>query len=259
MIYNNYNLDNYKDYKYQNGINYYYNNDYYSNNKNILDTYPNLHFYYWMSIILLTIFKYIYFYHYDILIEKIIYIIRKLNLFSNNSNNTNNNINNNLITKEKQIECFSYYYDYVKIEQFLQNEENLEKVIKFYKPSTKYLVKLKNIIKNNTELKFKIKTKENDYYIYQKNNYNNDSDSDNDNNNLNNVLEENIKFNINILYENERLIRDYNYFDIDNESKYYPLQFKSKYLCYWTNISRLNVIIWAIKIGLYDLFENKIN
>ena len=65
-----------------------------------------------------------------------------------------------------------------------------------------------------------------------------------------------VSINLNKLYEAEQIMVDYSLFNINNDKKYFPL--KKDKLCYLTNLSKLNVIIWLIEIGFYDYLKNHI-
>ena len=71
-----------------------------------------------------------------------------------------------------------------------------------------------------------------------------------DNKSLFTSCKDKVSVNLNKLYETEQLMVDSSLFNIYNNKKYFPL--KKDQLCYLTNLSKLNVIIWLIDIGFYD-------
>ena len=163
-------------------------------------------------------------------------------------------MNNNNIDLE---EDFFNYQQIIMIRQYLSKSENLDKVIDFYKPIKGYLAEFKNII-NKFQLKF--------------------YESQDDNNNNNNyILLDKKKFlkyynirsefkyidykydpnlnkfvfiNLPKLYLQRQIEVGENIFNINDNRKYFPLQKGD--LCYLTNLSMINVIIWLIEIGFYD-------
>ena len=59
--------------------------------------------------------------------------------------------------------------------------------------------------------------------------------------------------NLQKIYQEEQMINDYEIFDIENKSKYFPL--KKGDLCFMTNYAKLNVVRWLIETGIYDYIE----
>jgi hypothetical protein len=148
---------------------------------------------------------------------------------------------------------FINYTEIINIQQFLQektdDETNLDKIIKFYKESNHYLKKANDIINDKYRNIFLDKDKLTEYY---KDTLQNDCYKV-FNNNIYTSCSDKISVNLHKLYEIEQFILDESVFDITNKKKYYPL--KKDDLCYLTNLPKLNVIIWLIKIGVYDYLE----
>lgn len=149
---------------------------------------------------------------------------------------------------------FINYTEIINIQQFLQektetDETNLDKIIKFYKESNKYFKTTNDIINDKYRTLFLDKDKLTEYY---KDTLKNDCYKV-FTNNIYTSCSDKISVNLHKLYEIEQFILDESVFDITNKKKYYPL--KKDDLCYLTNLPKLNVIIWLIKIGVYDYLE----
>ena len=141
--------------------------------------------------------------------------------------------------------AFDSYIEIIKINQFLREEDtkNLNKVIDFYRYSTQISTKLKNIINDKYRYIFVNADKFYEYYGR--------------NNNLIEILdcedEELVCINLQKLYCEEQLLVGKELFDINNKEKYVSL--RKGDLCFMTNYSKLNVIIWLIQTGIYDYIE----
>ena len=146
--------------------------------------------------------------------------------------------------KEDIINASENYIQNIKINQFLQNPDNLNKVINFYRYSTKLFFNLKRLLNDKYRIIFIDCNKFYNYYGGKDNcpiSY------------VKNECENVVCIILYELYEEEQLINGDDIFDIYNEEKYFPL--KQDDLCFMTNYARLNVIKWLIETGIYDHIE----
>ena len=163
--------------------------------------------------------------------------------------NLNYNHNSPVVNTNVSNDVFFDYQQIIRIRQFLSNPKNLEKVINFYKKNTNILDKFYDVFFNSTEddiilNNYKSVTKEQFLDVY---------DFSLDYNIIDNIDSSNDKIliiNLYKLYESRQFELGQNIFDIFDEKKYFPLKLGN--LCYMTNYSKLNVIIWLIEIGFYD-------
>ena len=142
----------------------------------------------------------------------------------------------------------------IKLRNFLEQENNLNKVINFYKQNTGLMDKFMNILgsvgqNQNINLPFCMFTK---YYDNLKNisyirniKYKIEPNIKKENNNTI------IRINLVELYESRQEELGMEIFNIFDERKFYPLQ--KNELCFMTNFAKLNVIKWLIDIGFYNL------
>ena len=143
--------------------------------------------------------------------------------------------------KEDIINSLDKYIKQIKINQFLQNSENLNKTINFYKHSTKLCINLRRLLDDKYRHIFIDCNKFYNYYGGKDNcpiNY------------VKNECENVVCINLQEIYEEEQMINDIEIFDIENKRKYFPL--KKDDLCFMTNYAKLNVVRWLIETGIYD-------
>ena len=167
-----------------------------------------------------------------------------------------NNINTILTDKDDIEDFFHNYSEIIKIQQYLNKDDNLDKVLYFYKESSNFLQQTQEILNDKYRNIFIDKEKFLNYYKIENNEntqeqtmllkFNNISDKKS----LFTSCKDKVSVNLNKLYETEQLMVDSSLFNIYNNKKYFPL--KKDQLCYLTNLSKLNVIIWLIDIGFYD-------
>jgi hypothetical protein len=138
------------------------------------------------------------------------------------------------------------YSEIINIQQFLNIESNIDKVIYFFKDSNNSFNKTISTINDKYRIIFIDKEKFNIYY----NESINESYYKLLDNNICTGISDKVSVNLNKLYELEKFLSDENVFNLFNNKKYFPL--KKGDLCYMTNLPKLNVIIWLIKIGFYD-------
>ena len=190
----------------------------------------------------------------------------KNNIMNNSNINTTDTTDttDNIILKDKdEIEEFFFNYsEIIKIQQYLNKDNNLDKVLYFYKESSNYLQQTKDILNDKYRNIFLNKEKFLNYYKIE---HDNTSITNNvflkfikfdDTKNLYTSCRDKTSVNLSKLYETEQIMVDKSLFDIYNNKKYFPL--KKDQLCYLTNLSKLNVIIWLIEIGFYDYLEKHI-
>ena len=170
-----------------------------------------------------------------------------------NKNETQNNIDTNLKDKDDIEEFFYNYSEIIKIQQYLNKDDNLDKVLYFYKESSNFLQQTLEIINDKYRNIFIDKEL---FLKYYKDDSNNEDKTYlkfinmKNNKDIYTSCKDKISVNLNKLYEIEKIFIDDSLFNIYNTKKYFPL--KKGQLCYLTNLSKLNVIIWLIKIGVYD-------
>ena len=180
-------------------------------------------------------------------------------LFNIKNNKIKDKQNDKDIQLNDKDDIEEYFYDYseiIKIQQYLNRDDNLDKVLLFYKESSNFLQQLLDIINDKYRHIFLNKEK---FLNYYKNESDNTKLSNNtflkfmdikDNKSIYTSCRDKISVNLSKLYDNEQLILGSSVFNIHNNKKYFPL--KKGQLCYITNLSKLNVIIWLIDIGFYD-------
>jgi len=134
--------------------------------------------------------------------------------------------------------CFERYVELIELRQFLENRENVEKVLNIYKNSNRYLEKTRQILNDKYRCVFLDKTKFLNYYR----GYYTEEDVTLVNN------EEMIHINLNHIYSEEQVMIDRQFFDIENKDTYYPLGENI-----FTSFATLNVVRWLIEIGFYDI------
>ena len=163
-------------------------------------------------------------------------------IFNNTKKST---VDNSKIDKFDIENSLDHYIETIKINQFLQDENNtnLNKVIDFYRYSTQLSTKLKNII--NDKYRYIFVNAEIFYNYYGRNNslievINTDDDKI-------------VCINLHKLYCEEQLLIGKELFNINNKEKYVSL--KNGDLCFLTSYARLNVVIWLIQTGFYDYLE----
>lgn len=174
----------------------------------------------------------------------------------------NDDINIISIDKDDIEEFFHNYSEIIKIQQYLNKDDNLDKVLYFYKESSNFLQQTQEILNDKYRNIFLDKEKFLNYYKSE----NNENTIENntflkfinitDNKSLYTSCRDKVSVNLNKLYETEQLMIDSSLFNIYNNKKYFPL--KKDQLCYLTNLSKLNVIIWLIDIGFYDYLKNHV-
>ena len=169
-------------------------------------------------------------------------------------------INNTKTSQNYEESTYDYKDDYedvffdlqqvIHIRQFLSNEQNLKKVIDFYKKSTGYLDAFKSIFTSH-ENKYKTLNKEEFLNVY-------DFALDYDLISYKKIKNTNkyLKVNLLKLYNSRLFEVGENTFDINNNNKYFPLKYGD--LCFMTNFAKLNVIVWLIEMGFYNCYiDNK--
>lgn len=175
----------------------------------------------------------------------------------------NNDINIISIDKDDIDDIEEFFHNYseiIKIQQYLNKDDNLDKVLYFYKESSNFLQQTQEILNDKYRNIFLDKETFLNYYKSE----NNETTIENntflkfinmtDNKSLYTSCRDKVSVNLNKLYETEQLMVDSSLFNIYNNKKYFPL--KKDQLCYLTNLSKLNVIIWLIDIGFYDYLKN---
>lgn len=159
-------------------------------------------------------------------------LIRQINNLLLDNQNKKNNI----------IRCtFERYVELIELRQFLGNDNNLEKVINFYKNPENYIKKAIEII--NDEYRYVFLNKET-FLNYYKGYFTEEQ--------LTLVNNDELAYiNLNNLYLEEQMIIDKEFFNIENKNNYYPLEPNLL-----TNLPQLNVVRWLIEIGFYDFITD---
>ena len=141
-------------------------------------------------------------------------------------------------------DLFENYIEMANIRRFIENKENLDKVVDFYKHSTEYLTKATDIIEDKYRFVFVNKNKFMDYY---KDHFINEED-------LTLVSNDQlVSVNLYNLYQEKLSDSNGILFNIHDERKYFPV--RKGDVCFFTNLSKLNTIKWLIEIGFYDYLK----
>ncbi len=178
---------------------------------------------------------------------------------------TKDDVNNTQLTsidKDDMEEFFYNYSEIIKIQQYLNKDDNLDKVLYFYKQSSNFLEQTLEILNDKYRTIFLDKNIFLNYYKIENNENTKEQNTFfkfinmTDNKYLYTSCKDKVSVNLNKLYESEQLMVDSSLFNIYNIKKYFPL--KKDQVCYLTNLSKLNVIIWLIDIGFYDYLKNHV-
>ncbi len=144
------------------------------------------------------------------------------------------------------------------------NQNNLKKVIDFYKKSEGYfdkfmkIIDVQRIIQNTSNPKIcddmEHLNHPNNYMLVDKlkflDYYSLNFDFDIIDYKFEESSDDYLKINLLKIYNSRMFEIGVENFDILDERKYFPL--KDGDLCYMTNFSKLSVVIWLIDIGFYD-------
>ena len=148
------------------------------------------------------------------------------------------------ICKDDMEDFFNNYSEIIKIQQYLNKDDNLDKVLLFYKESNNFFQQTLDILNDKYRNVFLDKQMFLNYYKNENDGSSISKDAYLKFINMTNdkyiytSCKDKISVNLNKLYESEQLMVDISLFNINNNKKYFPL--KKGQLCYITNLSKLN-------------------